>query len=214
MRLFLLLAAALCALLPARAQAPVRPGAAPCLDTILRLDGEEVRGRVLVLTPTALRYLPAAPAAPDTLTLPVAEVFLVRYANGTRELLHPAAGAPAPDGPPDLLPGLTPGQRLAYGRRDALGHYTDHGPYWATLGATLYAGPLFGVVAPAIISGKAVKAENLRPPTPALLADPDYRRGYQEQANRRKRQRSWGGYGTGVGVFVVLFAVLVGSLAN
>lgn len=208
MRLLLLLAAALCALPPARAQAPVRP------DTILRLDGEEVRGRVLVLTPTALRYLPAAPAAPDTLTLPVAEVFLVRYANGTRELLHPAAGPPAPDGPPDLLPGLSPGQRLAYGRRDALGHYTDHGPYWGTLGATLYAGPLFGVIAPAIISGKEVKAENFRAPAPALLADPDYRRGYQEQANRSKRQRAWGGYGTGAGIYVALFALLVGSLAH
>lgn len=204
MKTLLLLALLLGVLRPARGQAP-----ADTLDTILRRDGEEVRGRVLTLTPAVLRYRPAAPATPDTLTLPVAQVFLVRYANGTRELLPPAATGSA-----DLLPGLTVGQRAAAGQRDALGHYTDHGPYWGTLGATLYAGPVFGLVAPAVIGGHDVKPTNFRAPTPALLADADYRRGYQQQANRSKRQRTWGGYGTGVGIYVVLFALLVGSLAN
>ena len=206
MKPLFLLALLLGGLRPARAQAP-----ADSLDTILRRDGEEVRGRVLVLTPAVLRYRPAAPAPPDTLALPVAEVFLVRYANGTKKVLPPAPGA-APAA--DLLPGLTAGQRAGLGSRDARGHYTDHGPYWGALGATLYAEPLFGVVAPAVISGKDVKAENLRAPAPALLADPDYQRGYQQQANRTKRQRAWGGYGTGVGVYAVLLALLVGSLAH
>ncbi len=204
---YLLLLAALGALLPARAGAQAGPGP----DTILRLDGQEIQGRVVVLTPTQLRYLPAAPAPPDTLALPVAEVFLIRYANGTKEVLHPEEPA---GGPADVLPGLDAGQRLGLGRRDARAHYTDHGPYWGTLGATLYGGPAFGIIAPAVISGAAVKERNLQAPAPALLADPDYRRGYQDQANRSKRQRTWAGYGTGVGVWVVVIAALLASALN
>ncbi|AWM34395.1 hypothetical protein [Hymenobacter nivis] len=204
---YLLLLAVLGALLPARAWAQASPGP----DTILRLDGQEIQGRVVVLTPTQLRYLPAAPAPPDTLALPVAEVFLVRYANGTKEVLHPEVAA---GGPADVLPGLDAGQRLGLGRRDAWAHYTDHGPYWGTLGATLYGGPVFGIIAPAVISGAAVKERNFRAPAPALLADPDYLRGYQDQANRSKRQRTWAGYGTGVGVWVVLIAALLASTLN
>lgn len=207
MRNILLLLAALGALLPARARAQAAPGP----DTILRLDGQEIQGRVVVLTPTVLRYLPAAPAPPDTLALPVAEVFLVRYANGTKEVLHPET---ASAGPADLLPGLDAGQRVGLGRRDAAAHYNQHGPYWGTLGATLYGGPAFGIIAPAIVSGVAVKARNFQAPAPALLTDPDYLRGYQDQANRSKRQRTWAGYGTGVGVWVVLAAVLLSAAAS
>lgn len=203
MRNTLLLLVALGALLPTRARAQAAPGP----DTILRLDGQEIRGRVVALGPALLRYLPAAPAAPDTLALPVAAVFLIRYANGTRAVLHPelaAAGAPA-----DLLAGLNARQRDSLGRRDAAAHYNKHGPYWGTLGASLYAGPVLGLVAPAVISSTDVKARNLQAPQPALLADADYQRGYQQQANRTKRRRTWAGYGTGVGAWVVAVAVLV-----
>lgn len=71
---------------PAAAQAPAAP-----TDVLLRTDGTEVPGRVLTITPLEVRYLP--PAGADTLRLAVADVFLVRYANGTREVLHPPAGA-------------------------------------------------------------------------------------------------------------------------
>ncbi|WP_157886753.1 hypothetical protein [Hymenobacter sp. PAMC 26628] len=206
-KLLLLLVVLVGALLPAQARAQAAPGT----DTILRLDGQEIQGRVVTLTPTVLRYLPAAPAAPDTLALPVAEVFLVRYANGTKEVLHPEAAA---GGPADLLPGLDAGQRVGLGRRDAAAHYNQHGPYWGTLGTTLYAGPVFGLVPAAIISSIDVKARNFQSPQPALLADADYQRGYQQQANRTKRQRAWAGYGTGAGVWVVLVAVLLTAAAS
>lgn len=207
MRNILLLLMMLGALLPARARAQAAPGS----DTILRLDGQEIQGRVVVLTPTVLRYLPAAPAPPDTLALPVAEVFLVRYANGTKEVLHPEMAA---GGSADLLPGLDARQRDSLGRRDAAAHYNQHGPYWGTFGTTLYAGPVFGLVPAAIVSSIDVKARNFQSPQPALLADANYQRGYQQQANRTKRQRTWSGYGTGVGVWVVLIAALVASVSN
>lgn len=178
-------------------------------DVILRTDGSEVVGRVLTISPLEVRYLP--PAGADTLRLAVADVFLVRYANGTREVLHPvntSAGA----NNSDLLPGLSDQQRRVRGREDAARYYTSQAPFWGSLGATLYAGPLVGLIAPAVIAPHKVSMRNLQAPHPELLADPVYGNAYQQEAHRRKRNHTWAGYGTGAGVWVVLIGALVASV--
>ena len=187
-------------------------------DVILLLDGQEVPGRVLLITPTELRYLPTPAPGPaasaDTLRLPVSEVFLVRYANGTREVFSRPADAPTVAVGNDLAPlaGFAPAQRRLRGQGDATRYYTGQGAFWGSFGATLYAGPLLGLVAPAIIGAAPVKSGNLRAPQPLLLRDYDYAQGYQQQANRRKRGRAWGGYGVATGAYVVLIAALVAGL--
>lgn len=204
-RLFITALMLLGCLRPARAQAP-----ADSLDTILRRDGKQVRGRVLARTPTVLRYLPAAPAAPDTLALPAAEVFLVRYANGTKEVLRPAPAEAAAD----PLLGLAAADRQNLGRRDAAAHYRNPGVFWGSAGAAFGASPIYGVAAPIVLSIKPVKPGNFQAPNPALLNDPSYQRGYQQQANRTKRQRAWAGYATGTGAWVVALAAVFVAFAS
>lgn len=191
----------------------------PAFDVILRLDGTEIPGRVLLITPTELRYLAQPPAGPpaagpaaDTLRLPVANVFLVRYANGTHEVLsHPTLAASA-DSSLQPFVGLSAAQRESRGRRDALHYYTNGGAFWASFGSTLYVGPLLGVVAPAVIGGAPVRPHNLRARQPLLLRDTNYARGYQQQANRSKRSRAWSGYGVATGLYVVLIMAVLASL--
>ncbi|MBO2010471.1 hypothetical protein [Hymenobacter negativus] len=178
-------------------------------DIILRTDGSEVVGRVLTISPVTVSYLP--PASADTLRLAAADVFLVRYANGTREVLHPIAPVAGPD-KDDLLPGMSDLQRRVQGRQDAARYYTNQAPFWGSLGATLYTGPLLGLIAPAVITTPAVATRNLHAPHPELLADPAYSNAYREEAHRRKRGRAWGGYGVGAGVWVVLIGALVASV--
>lgn len=179
-------------------------------DVILRTDGTEVSGRVVTITPLELRYLP--PASADTLRLASADVFLVRYANGTREVLHPVAlASPEAAETTDLLPGLSDVQRCAKARQDADRYYTDHAPFWSTLGATLYAGPLVGLIAPAIIAPHAVSASRLHAPHPELLADPAYGPAYRKEAHRRKRGRAWGGYAMGATAWALLIGSIVAS---
>ena len=183
---------------------------APGPDVILRTDGREVPGRVLTISPLMLTYLP--PAGADTLRLATADVFLVRYANGTREVLHPIAAATGKPPVPDPLPNLSDAQRRAKGRQDAARGYTGSGPFWGSLGATLYGGPLLGVVAPVSIAPHPIAVANLGAPRLALLADPAYGPAYRQEAQRRKRDRTWAGYGVGVGVWVVLIGSIVTGL--
>ncbi|SMB94883.1 hypothetical protein SAMN00120144_2098, partial [Hymenobacter roseosalivarius DSM 11622] len=66
-------------------------------DTILRTDGDEVKARVLAITPTDVAYVPTTePPSTDTLHLVATQVFLIRYANGTKEIIsNPATAVPA-----------------------------------------------------------------------------------------------------------------------
>ena len=178
-------------------------------DVILRTDGREVPGRVLTISPLALTYLP--PTGTDTLRLANADVFLVRYANGTHEVLNPMTSTDESLAP-DLLPGLSDAQRRAQGRQDAARSYTSSGPFWGSLSAGLYGGPLLGLIAPATVAPHSIARANLNAPHPELLADPAYGRAYREEAQRRKRGRAWGGYGVGMGAWLVLVSSLVSGL--
>ena len=175
-------------------------GQSATTDVILRTDGSEVPGRVVVITPVCVRYLP--PASADTLRLVAADVFMVRYANGTREVLHPAA----PNAAPDLLPGLSETERRALGRRDANHRYRSSGPFWGSLAASFGTGPLLGLLAPALIAGRPVADNRLGAPRPILLTEPTYGMAYHKEAQRLKRSRAWAGYAVGTGILLVLLA--------
>ena len=184
-------------------------------DVILRTDGTEVPGRVVTITPLELRYLPPASAdtvrlaSADTVRLASADVFLVRYANGTREVMHPLG--PAPITAPGPLADLSEAQRRTLAQRDADHGYTGRSPFWGTFAASVYGGPLLGWIAPVVIAPKPVAARNLGAPHPERLADPVYNQAYLHEVQRRKRHQTWAGYGTGMAVWVLLVGTLAAS---
>lgn len=201
---------------PGRAQAPAA-ATPPAPDVILRLDGREAFGRVLLIGPTELRYLPAAAtgrpaptAPPDTLRLPVAEVFLVRFANGTREVLtRPAAPA---DAAPDegRLTGLSGAERQRLGRTDARRCYEGRDVFWRSAGLFLLGGP--GLIGLAVGASRPVPPHRLAAPQPRLLLDPDYSRAYQQEADRIKRRQVWAGGATSAAVVLgVALTILAGE---
>ena len=200
------------ALLARPAQAQTRPS-----DVILRTSGEEVRGRVLAISPAQISYL-AAPdsgraAAPDTLRLPAASVFMVRYANGTRDLIQPPAG-PAADPAGALLGSLNPSQRYLRGQVDSRQQYRGGGAFAGTLGTTVLFGPLMGpvlgLVSTVIVSSTAVPPHRLLVPGSVLMSDPAYAKGYREQTKHTKSRRAWGGFGVGMGANALLIMLLLG----
>ncbi|RSK37342.1 hypothetical protein [Hymenobacter metallilatus] len=168
-------------------------------DVILQTNGEELTGKVLTITPELITY--RSPAA-DTLRIAAGQVFLIRYANGTKEVLQ----RPTPP-PPGLL-----SREAAYaqGRRDARTHFRAPGVFWGTYAATVLTG--YGGVATGVTTSLVPPAErNFRVPDTGLLRNPDYVAGYRRQAQNKKIGSAAGGFGAGVGTMVVLVAVLLGT---
>ena len=182
-------------------------------DVILRTNGDEVAGKVLSISPLEVRYVPAA-LATDTLRLAATDVFLIRYANGTRELLQAAAPMPkrpAASTPTDLLPSLSQEERRRLGRTDAAANYHNKAAFWGSLGSSLVGGPMLGLVAPAIISTESIHTTQLAAPQPNLLTDPAYNAAYRQEAQRTKRRQAWSGYGTGAAAWLMIIIVGVSS---
>ncbi|OON68355.1 hypothetical protein B0919_14500 [Hymenobacter sp. CRA2] len=196
---------------------PVTAAAAPFPDIIVRTNGDEIPARVLLVGPAYLRYL-AAPdsthAATDTLSLARTEVFMVRFANGTKEVMADATPAPATDTSP--LAGLTPEQRYTKGRLDARQHYKPaKGVFWGTFGAsfTPYVGPLGGIAAGVAIGTTPPPRDALQAaaPKPELLNDPQYYHGFEKQAKNRKLGKAAEGFGVATGTQLVLGVILLAA---
>ncbi|MGI4869977.1 MAG: hypothetical protein ACRYFX_02230 [Janthinobacterium lividum] len=75
-----------------------RPAAAQ--DLLTRLDGTEVLVRVLEITPDLVKYKRADNPDGPLISVRKADLFRIRYANGTTELLTPPAGSGPPLTPP------------------------------------------------------------------------------------------------------------------
>lgn len=166
-------------------------------DIILRTNGDEVKARVVALTPTDVAYVPATePPSTDTLHMPAPEVFMIHYANGTKEVLAAPTGAPAPG------LGRTPQEMTNQGRQDAKRYFKAPGAFWGTFGATFATipvlGGLGGLATGAAIAASAPKDSRFVVPNKELLADPNYMRGYEKQAQRKKLGKAATGFGVGL----------------
>ncbi|AIZ62537.1 hypothetical protein PK28_00415 [Hymenobacter sp. DG25B] len=178
------------------------PALTQAQDVILRTSGEELPAKVVRITPDQVVYMTGT----DTLQLPATEVFLIRYANGTKEVLGNKAVATT------TVPALTPQQAEQLGRSDARQLFKAKGAFWGTCGATfitMSAYGLGGVATGAAIAATPPKDKNLIPSRPELLQNPDYVRGYKQQAQNKKLGKAAAGFGVGAGAALVVVSVAV-----
>ncbi|QNP53616.1 hypothetical protein [Hymenobacter qilianensis] len=203
MRLFLLTYLLFCSALCAQAQ-----------DTILRTNGEEIKAKVLAITPTEISYVPGTePPSSDTLYMAATGVFLIRYANGTKVIISKTDAS--------LVTGRTPAEMTNQGRMDAQKYFKAPGSLFVTATATavslIFLGPttpgaLGGIATGAAIGLSPIQSQNIIAPDTALLNDPHYLLGYQQQAQRKKIGKAAGGFGIGLLTGTVIWFAI--ALAN
>jgi hypothetical protein len=175
-------------------------------DVILQTNGEEQPGKVLTITPDFITYLSSEAGRSDTLHLAASSVFLIRYANGTKEVITKLMEVPT-ERP------MSKEEAYTRGKLDARRYYRAPGAFWGTYGATVatfYGGPIVGVA----IAATKPKPRNFIVPEAKLLQDPNYTAGYQRQAQNKKIGSAAGGLGAGVGTIVVAFAVIFVAFVN
>jgi hypothetical protein len=171
-------------------------------DVILRTNGAEINAKVLTIRPDRISYLHLDTAATDTLAIASQQVFMIRYANGTKEVISRTAPAPV---------GLTRAEASRRGANDARMYFKAPGAFWGTYGATVI-NPMAGLATGAVFSAIRPGVRNLTIPQPAMLQNPDYVRGYQQQAQRKKLGKAAAGFGAGMGTLVLVVLVVLSSI--
>ncbi|GAB3195097.1 hypothetical protein ABID22_000002 [Pontibacter aydingkolensis] len=175
-------------------------------DKIVKLNGDEIKARVREIKLQEIVY-----QHPDSLEgklhlIPKAEVFMVQYENGTKEMI--TQSVVNQDSEPITR---TPEQMYELGRYDAQHLYKGRGAMWGSA-ASGFVFP-YGLAGSAAIGLVKPKAKNHPVSDVAYLSDPNYVKGYEDRAKRRKWGKVAAGTGIGLGVATVFIAVLVSQVA-
>ncbi len=169
-------------------------------DVIVKTNGEELKARVLEITTTDIAYLSADTTDAVNYKIAKAEVFMIRFANGTKEVFQEnlPANTTATIADPALM--------YQKGQQDARSHYKGTGALLGSAASVLIAGP----VVPIIIGAVKPRAHYNKALPAASLQDPNYVRGYEKQAHKRKVGKAALGFGigTGVGVLYLMLSVM------
>ena len=173
--------------------------AANAQDVIIKINGDEMNARVREITPTQIIYLSADTT--DTLSYKIAksEVFMLRFANGTKEVFH--------ENLPPVAVTANPKDMYLKGRQDARKYYDGQGVMWGSAAAMFMGGP----IGPVIIGAIRPRANN----NPALaytaLQDKNYVKGYEKQAHNQKIGKA--AIGAGIGT-AAMFLLVIGMVAS
>lgn len=179
-------------------------------DIIVKTNGEEINAKVEEITLDAIFYrlpesMESAPSA-----IHKREVFMVKFANGTKELINAQTTVTAT---PQTAPSTATDGRLSrqqmnlLGQQEARMFYTGNKPMWGSAAAVFLLGP-YGLPISAVVAAVKPNIKIGEVSQVQYLNDPDFLMGYKRQAHRKKVGKTALGAGIGFGTLLVLVAIL------
>jgi hypothetical protein len=184
-------------------------------DTLVLRTGREHLVKVLEINPTEVVYKRFDNLEGPTIIVLKADVARIVYANGTREEFDEEPPRAPADPPvvarnPQADPPRSDQELYQQGRMDAIQYYRGNGALFGTMAASVW--PPAGVVTGIVVGAVRPDPTRFYSPTPELLRNPSYLKGYQVQAHRRKVGKAATGFCIGLGAFLIYaFAVAAGQ---
>lgn len=186
-------------------------------DRLLLSDGNEIKVIVLEVRPDSVFFSSLTDSVTNSVSKKVSglarsSVFSITYQNGRRELMVEPVPETLVSEAPVSEGAVSEADFYRWGRADAIRNHKATGVYFGTLGATVLLGVPWGLVGGGIVGGAVgfsdVQQKNFKPSQRSYLQSASYKRGYLQEANKKKRNNAIAGYATGVGVWVSLAALI------
>ena len=171
-------------------------------DIIITLTGDELKVKVTEITLNDVVYKPLDSLQSPALTIPKKSVFLIKYANGTKDIITPFSTGATTPGHSD------PKAMYERGRRDARKNYRGNGAMWGSAASIL----VIGIPGPVIIGAIPPKIKFTQDIDASLLQNAHYTSGYKAEAHRRKIGKAATGAGIGLGAILVVASILFSSV--
>jgi hypothetical protein len=172
-------------------------------DTVIMKNGDELIGKITEVNPTYIVFQFADTATMPNRIIPKETIFILKYANGTRDVFSLEAPVVSNENA-DVM--------FNKGQSDAKKYFRTSGVFWGSFGSTLI-NPTIGIPTTAILAAVKPNSENFKTPYPALLKNENYFKGYEKGAKKKKFAKSLTGFGTAVGIYVGLIIILVASIS-
>ncbi|TAF74589.1 MAG: hypothetical protein EAZ53_08040 [Bacteroidetes bacterium] len=172
-------------------------------DIILKKTGEEVKAKILEVSPTEVKYKQFDNQSGPTFILYKSDVFMLKYENGTKDVFkieNPIIiDTNKTEEVKPLIPTTTPVIKPTFqdGVNDANKYYKN---YKGAGTGNFIGGFFLGICALPIpiATGSSSPSEfNLGYPNPGLFQDPSYRQGYLYRAKKIKQNKVWSNWAFG-----------------
>lgn len=175
-------------------------------DIITKKTSETIQSKILEVTTTEIKYKNFDNQDGPIYTLPKAEISMILYENGTKDVFNeePIITTPSYPIPKDI-------DFFAQGQADASKYYKGYkGAGTGTLIAGLLS-PLVGLIPAVACSSTNPKEANLGFPNPELMKNADYNKAYTQKAKKIKQGKVWTNWGIAFGVNLIAVLVLSSS---
>ena len=175
-------------------------------DIITKKNGEDIKSKVLEITPTEIKYKKFETPDGATYTIYKNEVLMIRYQDGTKDMFSNQYRSEQ-----NTNTTYATGDMRLQGSQDAKEYYKHHrvASGWTFAAAFIF--PITGLIPAIACSSTPPKDINLDCPHPELLRNMEYHQAYVERAHRIKRNKTWLGYGLGVVGAVVLYSIIASA---
>lgn len=172
-------------------------------DSITKKNGDDIQAKVIEVGSSEIKYKKFDNLEGPVFTIPKADVLLVRYQNGSKDIFTEETKTV------NSAPSAT--EYYSHGQADASKYYQGYtGAGTGTLITGLLS-PLVGLIPAVACSSAQPKDFNLDYPDPELMKNPDYYQGYVKKARKIKSGKVWKNWGIAFGVNVVAVILLSSS---
>jgi len=173
-------------------------------DIITKRNGEEIRGKVTMTSPSELHFIPSGQVDSSVVVLPISQLFMVKYEDGRKDVFESQNNQGFESAGTNYC---------SQGRADAKRYYTGYkGAGTAALLTTLFVGPVYSLIPTIAMASTPPANKNLDYPSAKQFENKEYYRCYRNEAKRIKSNKVWTNFGIGTGVLVG--AVLVVTIVT
>lgn len=185
-------------------------------DTIYTTNNKQIKARVNEVGVTEIKYRMFDNQFGPVYDISKKEVAKIKYENGTEDIFNIIKDEYYAE--PVKQISYSENEMFNKGYKDAAKYYTGKAQFKQAMVAGLIPLPFAGIIGGAIIASRPVAPALTEVPDFSLTSDPNYLKGYQKGANRKKTGKVIGGVATGTGIRIVvcfsLLYLLFGAMAG
>ena len=168
-------------------------------DIIIKKSGDEIKSKIFEVTSTDVKYKNFDNQNGPLYTISKADIFVIKYENGTKEIISDEKPALTANSNDDLF---------NKGKMDAQRYYDGYKGAGTGTFITGFISPLIGLIPAVACSSTPPKDHNLNYPSPDLMKNTNYYNGYTQKAKKIKQGKVWTNWGIAFGINLVAVIIL------
>jgi hypothetical protein len=170
-----------------------------CQDIITTLTGQDIRARIMEVTPYSILYQDYDNLRKKTNTILKADVYGIYYENGLKDIFHAV-----PNIQDSLKNSITSEKMLGImAVKDADKYYKGYKPSGTITLVMSCISPLMGLVPAIAFASSAPQPKSYNYPDVELMKKSPYSKGYLRKIKNIKVAKVWGNWAIGLGVNAV-----------